>query len=432
MLTLTVRATQKETLVRLRNVYSFFTLYANIDGFDPKVPAPEVAKRSELDRWITSALHEMVANVTACLDGYDIHGSTVHIIDFVDGLSNWYVRRSRDRFWKAGWDDDKRAAYATLYEVLVVLSKTLAPFVPFMAEAMHQNLSRRPFASAAAESVHLADWPAADANVVDPKLAQKMASVRELVSLGLQVRTQAKAKVRQPLRTAHVVLADPKLREGLEAAEAMIREELNVLGVSFVEAADEGTFVTYKLKPNFRTLGQRGLGKEAQRLKKTMGDLTSAAASALLVELRARAPEPVTHDGVALLLEDVEVTFDTKEGFAAAGGRLGVVALDTRLDDELRELGLVREITNRVQNARKEAKLELQDRIDLRMFAPDAVRAAIEKHAARLAEDVLAVSVEYASTSALELSPGVGTAFARVETTDVEGMAVELAIRKHV
>ena len=152
--------------------------------------------------------------------------------------------------------------------------------------------------------------------------------------------------------------------------------------------------------------------------------------------LARRAPRPRARARharrVALLLEDVEVTFDTKEGFAAAGGRLGVVALDTRLDDELRELGLVREVTNRVQNARKDAKLELQDRIDLRLFAPDAVRVAVEKHAARLAEDVLAVSVEYASSSALGLTPGVGTAFARIETTDVEGMAVELAIRKHV
>jgi len=420
-----VRATQKETLVRLRNVYSFFTLYANIDGFDPRAPSPDVASRGELDRWILSALHDALAKVTACLDGYDIHGATGHVTDFVDGLSNWYVRRSRERFWRSGWDDDKRAAYATLYEVLVVLSKMLAPFVPFMAETMHQNLARRPFPENAPESVHLSDWPVADARLVDEALARKMASVRELVSLGLQVRTQAKAKVRQPLRTAHVVLADEKLRAGLEAAESMIREELNVLGVAFVEGADVDTFVSYKLKANFRTLGQRGLGKEAQKLKKSFGELTSAAAATLLSELRAEGK--ATFDGVELLLEDVEVAFDTKEGFAAAGGRLGVVALDTRLDDELRELGLVREVTNRVQTARKEAKLELQDRIDIRFFAPEAMRAALEKHAARLSEDVLAVSIEHAASALVDVA-----SYARVETTDVEGSPLEIAIRKHV
>ena len=419
-----VRATQKETLVRLRNVYSFFTLYANIDSFDPRAPAPEVANRPELDRWITSVLHASLLKITACLDGYDIHGATGHITDFVDGLSNWYVRRSRERFWRSTWDDDKRAAYATLYEVLVVLSKVLAPFVPFTAEGMHQNLSRRPFPENAPESVHLASFPVADPSLVDEPLVRKMASVRELVSLGLQVRTQAKVKVRQPLRTAHLVLADQKLRAGLEAAEAMIRDELNVLGIAFVEGAEVDTFVSYKLKPNFRTLGQRGLGKEAQKLKKSLGDLASAAASGVLAELREKGT--VTFDGVSLLVEDVEVAFDTNEGFSAAGGRLGVVALDTRLDDELRELGLVRELTNRVQTARKEAKLELQDRIDLRIFAPEAVKAALVKHGDKLKDDVLAVGLELADTAA-----GDGGDYVRVETSDVEGHAVEIAVSRH-
>ena len=429
-----VRATQKETLVRLRNVVSFFTLYANIDRYTPSEGDPPVAERSELDRWILSALHSTLARATEALDGYDVHGATTHITDFVDGLSNWYVRRSRDRFWRA-WsadhgprvaagDRDKCAAYATLYEVLVTLSKVLAPFVPFMAEGMFQNLVRR-VDRGAPESVHLADWPAADLSLVDEDLARRMAAVRELVSLGLQVRTSAKLKVRQPLRVAHLVLGDAKLRASLAGSgEAMIQDELNVLGVAFVDDAEVERYVSYKLKPNFRTLGQRGLGKEAQLLKKSLSALDASGAASLLFALRdAGAAE---HAGVTLLVEDVEVAFETKEGFAAAGGRAGVVVLDTRLDDELRELGLVREVANRVQNARKEAKLELADRVALRVHGPAPLLEALARHQGALAADVLATSIELAA------SPGAAAAGAgvHVEVCEVEGMAVELVLRK--
>lgn len=429
-----VRATQKETLVRLRNVYSFFTLYANIDGFTPHDTAPPVRERSELDRWILSALHTTLAKVTEALDAYDIHGATTHITDFVDGLSNWYVRRSRERFWRA-WsgaagqdggdagDRDKRAAYATLYEVLVTLSKLLAPFVPFASEAMFQNLVRR-VDRGAPESVHLADWPVADLGVIDEELARRMTAVRELVSLGLQVRTSAKLKVRQPLRVVHLVLGDAKLRVSLAgSAAAMLQDELNVLGVAFVDDAEVERYVAYKLKPNFRTLGQRGLGKEAQLLKKSLSALDASQASALLAELREAGT--AVHDGVSLLTEDVEVAFETREGFAAAGGRAGVVVLDTRLDDELRELGLVREVANRVQNARKEAKLELADRIALRVHAPASLLDALAKHQGALAADVLATSIELATSPGGEAGDG-----AHVEACEVEGMAVELRLTK--
>jgi isoleucyl-tRNA synthetase len=292
-----------------------------------------------------------------------------------------------------------------------------------MAESIYQNLVVGCRAPGAAESVHLVDWPTADTSLVDAALVRKMDAVRELVSLGLQVRTQAKAKVRQPLRTAHVVLSDDVLREGLAAAEGMIKDELNVLGLAFVAGADVDTFVTYRLKPNFRTLGQRGLGKEAQKLKKSLGDLPSGDAAKLLAEVRATGSS--TFDGVTLSIEDLEVAFDTREGFSAAGGRLGVVALDTRLDDELRELGLVRELTNRVQNARKDAKLELADRIVLRVAGPEPVRAALAAHGARLSDDVLAVSLEVVSELPPEADPGEHR-----DASDVEGHAVIVALRK--
>jgi isoleucyl-tRNA synthetase len=317
-----VRALQKDFLVKLRNVYSFFTIYANIDGFVPGQARGSAGGGVELDRWILSELALTVEGVTRDLDGYDVYAATLQLVALVDALSNWYVRRSRERFWRAGWDDDKQSAYETLYACLTTLAGLIAPFVPYMAEAMYQNLVADPAKAAgrsAPESVHLTDYPAPRPGDVDRALSARMRAVRALVSLGLQVRTQAKLKVRQPLRKAHLVVSDPALRDGLRAAEGMIREELNVLGVHFVPDAEVGGFVEHGLKPNFRSLGQRGLGKEAQQLKKHMAEMKADAAGKLLAELDARGKATVL--GVELVRDDVEVAFGTKPGFAAAGDR---------------------------------------------------------------------------------------------------------------
>ncbi len=413
-----VRSFQKETLVKLRNAYAFFTIYGSIDGFDPRVTPPALPLRSELDRWLVSELHSMIERVTRDLDAYEVHGATTHIKDFVDALSNWYVRRSRARFWRSGWDEDKRSAYATLYEVLVTLSRVLAPFVPFMAEGMHQNLVRGAFPGAP-ESVHLSDWPEADRSLVNPVLSRKMAAVRGIVSLGLQLRTQAKMKVRQPLRVAHVVLADARLEEGLSTSEAMIQDELNVLSVHLVPQAEAEAFVSYRLKPNFRSLGQRGLGKEAQVLKKAMAALGAREASALLAALNGEGSAEL--GGVALSREDVEVAFETREGFFAAGDRVGVVVLDTRMDEELRGLGLVREFLNRVQTARKEAGLDFADRIELTVSAPEPLRSILEASREEIMREVLAIHLDF------DAGPSSGG-----REIDVEGYAVSLALRKSV
>ena len=395
-----VRALQKETLIKLRNVYSFFTIYANIDSFDPQVGMPE--KRSELDRWLLALLGHTTSKVTAALDQYDIYEATKWIADFVDALSNWYVRRSRDRFWKSGWDEDKRSAYAVLYDSLVTLSTLMAPFTPFMAETMYQNLVVGPAKRAgvaALESVHLTRYPEASpeqAGVdaprsIDLDLIAKMAWVREVVSLGLQVRTQAKMKVRQPLRTVHVVVSDVAVQESLRNHAEMIREELNVLEVDIVPAENARAYVEYKLKPNFRTLGQRGLGKEAQMLKKAMTDVSPEDAAAFHTELMKTGS--VVISGVTLNVEDVEVAFSTKEGFAAAGGKIGAVVLETTLDDELRDLGFARELQNRVQTTRKEMELEYTDRITLVVSGSERVGRIVAAYGAELGKEVLAASV---------------------------------------
>jgi isoleucyl-tRNA synthetase len=389
-----VRALQKETLIKLRNVYSFFTIYAAIDRFDPYGDPVPMAERRELDRWILGELDTTTDEVTRAMDGFDVYSATVSLVRCVDALSNWYVRRSRSRFWSAGWSTDKRAAFQTLYEVLVRLTHVFAPFTPFASERMFQNLVRAPALATgrdAQDSVHLAAFPVVESSRADAELARKMAAVRELVSLGLQVRTQAKQRVRQPLRTAHVILARRDLEGALKAYEAIIREELNVLDVSFVPASDVRTYVEYSLKPNFRALGQRGLGKEAQRLKTSMAGLSSDAAAHIVTELFAGATVAV--DGVDLSRDDVEIAFVTKDGFAAAGDRVGVVVLDSRLDDELLELGTVREVQNRIQGARKRLALDYADRIHVRFRAEDAVAGVIARHEEALSREALALSI---------------------------------------
>ncbi len=409
-----VRALQKEFLVKLRNTYSFFVIYASIDDWTPT--ATSTAKPSELDRWISSELAETVKSVTACMDAYDVYAATQKLIDFVDGLSNWYIRRSRERVWRSGMDDDKRAAFETLYEALTTLTLILAPFIPFTAERMHQNLVRKANPSAK-ESVHLCAWPAAKTDAIDEALSTKMRAVRELVSLGLQVRTQNKLKVRQPLRAAHVILSKPALEKDLAGVIDTMKEELNVLSIHFVPPARAREFVEYQLKPNFRTLGQKGRGKEAQALKAIMSKWSPEVAAENYAALSVSASVSVSDsasDSVSVIMEDVEVSFTTKEGFAAAGDRIGVVALETVLDDELRELGFLRELQSKVQAMRKDAGLDFADRITLGLSGGARLDQVLAKYKDTLAREVLATTV--------------GTASADARDVDVDGEAVRVSI----
>ena len=414
-----VRTLQKDFLVKLRNTWSFFTIYANIDGFDPSAPKGDPAKRSELDRWILSELHQTVRGVTADLDAYLVYEATQKLSALVESLSNWWVRRSRERFWRAGWDADKRAAHETLYECLVTIAKLAAPFVPFMADAMYRNLTK-PLGASAQESVHLCDWPAADTTKIDDALSAKMAAVRDVVSLGLQARTSAKLKVRQPLRAAHLVVAKAELRRGLEEEAALIKDELNVLELHFAAGDRVGELATPTLKPNFRTLGQRGLGKEAQDLKKMMAALTPEAAVALHADIVAgKGHVTVGTRALELTSQDVEVAYTTKPGWVAAGDRVGVIALETELDDELRDLGLLRELTSRVQTVRKEERLEFTDRIALGVVGGERTQRVVAKYGAELARVVLATKL---GAEAL--------AGAAARETEIEGEKVTLFVAR--
>ena len=364
-------------LLRLWNVYGFFTIYANIDQFDPAGEiegdagqlSPEVlgkaksyrpiSKRGELDQWILSELNQTVEAVTEAMDGYDNFGACGRLNQFVDALSNWYVRRSRDRFWGSGSSDDKTDGYWTLYECLTTTTKLIAPFVPFLAEKMWQNLVAGPLGDRVAESVHLCDYPICDRDVVNEALSGQMALVREVVSLGRSARMGAKLKVRQPLAQVEIVLADQTHRPWLESHAALIREELNVKAVEFIEKADQ--YISYSILPDLKRLGPK-LGKQVPAVRKHLADADGAA---LLAELEAKGRVVLQLEAgkVELDADDIQVRLQAKEGWAAAQGTACVVVLATEVTEELITEGHAREIVHAIQNRRKEVNCDYTDRI---------------------------------------------------------------------
>ncbi|HEY4311682.1 MAG TPA: isoleucine--tRNA ligase [Pirellulales bacterium] len=371
-----------EFLLRLWNVYSFLVIYANIDGFDPAKSlageagqlAPEdlakasdyrpVEKRSELDRWIMSELARTSAAVIERMDAYDNFNACAKITAFVDALSNWYVRRSRARFWSgeaATKGSDKLDAYWTLYECLLTTAKLVAPFVPFLAETLWQGLVAEPFGKGASESVHLCDYPEALAARIDEKLSARMLLVREIVSLGRSARMNAKLKVRQPLAKVEVILADQTHRAWLEEHGGLIRDELNVKDVEYTQKADQ--YISYTVLPDLKRLGPR-LGKQLPAMKKALAE---ADAAQLLAKMEADGA--VTFDlpdgPVSLDAQDLQVRLQAKPGWAAAQGPAAVVVLSTELSESLIAEGHVRDLVHSIQNLRRDSGCEYTDRIEL-------------------------------------------------------------------
>ncbi|HXV36841.1 MAG TPA: class I tRNA ligase family protein, partial [Myxococcota bacterium] len=386
-----VRAQQRELPLKLRNVYAFFAIYANIDGFDPSSAACRAGcrparERALIDRWLLSELALTNAAVIQQMDAFRVYDATLALGAFVEGLSNWYVRRCRSRFWAPGLDADKLDAHWTLYECLLALARLLAPFLPYASEEIWQNLARRPFPDSQPESVHLCDYPEADAALVDRALSREMAAVRDLVSLGLQVRTAQKLRVRQPLAAAEIVLADRELARALREHRELIRDELNVREVNF--ASDADAYVTYAVAPNFRALGPR-VGKRMPRLKQALAEADGAA---LLAQLEARGEVALALDGEELRLgrDEIGVSLQARPGFAAAAGAAGVVVLHTALSDELVAEGLFREVLNRIQTLRKELDLEYTGRIRLTLAAAPALLAAVRPRVEQLQSEALA------------------------------------------
>jgi isoleucyl-tRNA synthetase len=369
--------TRRRFLIPLWNVYSFFVTYANIDGWEPDSRDAET-RYSELDRWILARLDEMVKSVTEQLENYEPNLATAAMNDFIDDLSNWYVRRSRRRFWaKAGAseasDADKNAAYSTLYHVLVMLCKALAPLTPFVTEVMYQNLVRSVDAGAP-ESVHHSDWPVADTEALatSQDLLDQMALARRVVTLGHAARAQANVKVRQPL--GQVVVVAPGRGEDLAAMHDLIVDELNVKELE--SASEAGELVDYRLLPVNTILGPK-YGKLFPKIRAALSAIENPAAAS--AALQAGEPLKLKVDGqsIELMPDEIMVQTDARAGLAVLSEGGVTVALDTDLTPELLAEGLAREVVRRVQTLRKEADFNLDDRISTTYEADSDLAAVI-------------------------------------------------------
>ena len=366
------------------NTYGFFVLYARLDEVDLSADVP-VAARPEIDRWALALLHDTVDRVTQALEAYNVQLAGQLIESFVDQLSNWYVRRNRRRFWKAAAGDDKQSAYLTLFECLHVVTRLMAPLMPFITESVYGNLARA--LPAAPLSVHMAEWPTVDTDKVDQALIFEFDVVQRVVGLGRSARNQTKLKVRQPLPRLLVRVPDADTASAVQRHEAQILEELNVKALELI--AQDAELVSYRIKPNLPRIGKR-YGKLIPAIREA---LSAADGSAIAASVAAGEGFELEAGGetIAFEAEDVLVESESAEGYTSAeeGGYL--VALDTRLTDELRTEGLARELVRTVQEARKQAGLEVSDRIVLRIDGSDAATAAIAAHRDFIMSETLAV-----------------------------------------
>lgn len=370
----------------LWNTYSFFVTYANLDGWKPD---PEVKPEySALDRWVLSSLNTLVRDVTNALENYDVLGATRPIEGFVDNLSNWFLRRSRRRFWKSESDGDKYAAYATLYEALVTLSKLLAPTMPFIAEELYQNLVSTTDQNSEI-SVHLTQWPEFDPSLIDESLNREMELVMKLASVGHAARNEANRKVRQPLSEAAFSVGSTDERMIIQKYADILEDELNVKMVRALDAATEA--VAYEVKPLPKQLGQK-YGAKFPSLRNAILSFDAELAAKTFL---ANQPLEITVDDevFSILPEEVEVRSLAKEGFAVASEGAYLAALVTDLTPALEKEGLAREFVRRVQDLRKTADFDIADRIRLAYLASPKLSAAVKEFSEYIKNETLTLEM---------------------------------------
>lgn len=406
-----VRHVVRSVLLPLWNTYSFFTTYAEADGItlEDIRNAPAHGERPELDRWILSVLQSLISEVNARMEGYYLYDVIPPTLGFIDDLTNWYVRRSRRRFWSArgGDDSDKLAAFATLYEVLTTFSKVLAPVLPFITERLYQDLEAS-LDAGAPRSVHHCDYPQADPELIDQRLEREMASVRNVVQLGHSVRKKHAIKVRQPLARAIVLSHQPEVAAAVASHQALISEELNVRAVTTEQ--DEVSLVDLSAKCDFKRLGPR-LGARMKAVAEAVAALDGNSVERLL------AGDSLEVAGETITIDDVIVTRSARDGTVVETDGELAVALDTHLDEALLQEGLAREIISALQTLRKEADLDVADRVLVEWSSADqAVREIMHHHADLIGREVLAVTLVEAAV------PGPAIA--------LEGRLVHLQVSK--
>ncbi len=407
----------RKLFATLYNTYSFFAQYANVDGFTGDEPAVPLSERPEIDRWIISRLNSLIATVDEGLADYEPTKAARAINDFVIyNLSNWYVRLNRKRFWGGEMDQDKLAAYQTLYTCLETLTRIIAPAAPFYADRMYRDLTAG--RADAAQSVHLALFPVADASAIDPELETRMDMAQSLTSMVLSLRRKVNIKVRQPLSTIMVPVADDTMRRRLEAIADLLLTECNVKNLKLVN--DEDGVLVKRVKPDFKKLGKK-LGKQMKAAAAAIGSMSQHDIAALeregFIELSLEGAP------VRIEVSDVEIISEDIPGWLVANDGALTVALDVTVNDELRNEGIARDIINRIQNARKDRGYEITDRISL-TFAPDAtVDAVVDRFGDYIAAQVLATAV--ATAPLAEGEPDV-------EVFDIDGLKAIVKITKNL
>ena len=383
----------------LYNTYSFFALYANVDGFDNSAEQIPVEKRPEIDRWIISLLNTLVKEVSADLDDYEPTKAARAISDFVgDNLSNWYVRLNRKRFWGGEMNDDKLSAYQTLFTCLKTVALLIAPVSPFFADRLYTDLTSA--TTGKSTSVHLADFPVADESVINKALEEEMKMAQDITSMVLALRRKANLKVRQPLAMIMVPVMSEAQKNSVEAMSALIKNEVNVKEIKFV-GNDEGVLVK-KVKPDFKKLGPK-FGK----IMKLLATQITAMSQHDIIEFEKQGKFAFTVNGEEAVVElsDVEVISEDIPGWLVANEGSLTVALDITVSDELRREGIARELVNRIQNIRKSQGFEITDKIDVVVTPNAATDEAVREYADYIGRQVLAESVTIAEIADADRTP---------------------------
>jgi len=390
----------------LYNTYSFFALYANIDGFDPKSEAVPMSERPEIDRWIISLLNTLVKDVVAAYEDYDITTAGRLIQDFVcDHVSNWYVRLGRKRFWGGSMDADKLSAYQTLYQVLVAVAKLSAPIAPFFMDRLYLDL-----VEGESESVHYVAMPAYDETVVDKDLEERMALAQRATSMVLALRRKAEINVRKPLSKLIIPVLDAHVKDQLEAVKDLILGEVNVKEAEFI--SDTTGLITKKIKPNFKTLGKI-YGKQMKEIAAAFGTLSQD----VINEIQASENSGTGYvlslpsGDVTLNKGDYEISSEDMPGWLVATEGAMTIALDITITEALKQEGVARELINRIQNLRKSSGFDVTDKVYVKIYADgevgEEIAASLANFAEYVAAQTLALSVESAELAQAGDAPEV-------------------------
>lgn len=382
-------------------------MYANIDSFTFEQDLVPLKDRTELDQWIISELHSLIEQVTTAYETYEPTKATRLISDFTqEYLSNWYVRRNRRRFWKGQYNEDKVAAYQTLYTCLLTVSKLAAPVAPFFMDRLYKDLNAATGLEDC-QSVHLSDFPLADKSLINKALESKMQKAQEICSLALSLRQKEKIKVRQPLQRLMVPVLNQEQREQINAITSIIASEINVKEVQVINE-DDGVLVK-KIKPNFKSLGPR-FGKQMKNVAQAITAFTQEQ----IREISVNNAIDINIEGnpLTISIQDVEITSQDIEGWLVATNAVTTVALDITLNQDLINEGIARELVNRIQNLRKDSALEVTDRIDIIFKENEAIQDAIRYNEDYIKNETLAQSISFQSV----IKEGTSISFDTIET----------------